>query len=107
VRPTRVLYTGDGTGSLTNLRWSVWSRTRALGSGTDWIANCVPDCASAKRKRVPARVWATRPVAGRFTRLTIQHEGERPDTLFLCPDGSRSRYVRWGVHSPPGLPDVC
>jgi hypothetical protein len=89
VRPKRVLYTGDGTGFLTDLIWSTWTYTVAVGSGIDWIDNCRPDCARAPHRRVPARVRAWRPRNGQFSRLAIQDRGDaRPAILSLCHGGA-------------------
>ena len=59
IKPSVILYTGDGTGALGGLRrgdsrmmrefgrlrWLSWTSSHAEGVGDDWIDICDPDCA--------------------------------------------------------------
>ncbi len=84
VRPAHIVYTGDGSGVLGgfdgsgiahpgHLLWRTWTATQARGSGAVWIDNCTPACASGKFTPYPVTVVASRPVNGRFTRLTLTY----------------------------------
>jgi hypothetical protein len=86
VRPTRIVYTGDGSGILDRLRWATWSPSRAVGSGTVELNDCNPSCAGGTFTAHAVRVIAFRPVRGRFTRLTLRYayRGKR-------------RVQRWGI----------
>src|SRR3954453_17598242 len=55
-RPHRIWYSADTTWLMTNVRWSKWTSTEAVGHGWDHMNNCVPDCASGTWHRVWARL---------------------------------------------------
>ena len=55
------------------IRWKTWNKVRAAGSGTLWVKNCVPDCASSAFRRQPVTVIASKPVNGRFSTLTLRY----------------------------------
>ena len=90
VRPAQIVYTGDGSGILGgfnrggpyprfgSLRWSLWNRQQAVGSGAVWLDNCSQDCAQGTIHPYAVRVHAFDPKAGHFTRLTLSfnYEGE-------------------------------
>jgi hypothetical protein len=92
IRPGRIDYTGDGTGILagadvstlrSRLRWSSWTRTRALGQGDNLISHCqASGCLPSQIRSYPIRLEAWRPAslhgARVFTRLTIWYRGARP-----------------------------
>jgi hypothetical protein len=86
VRPTSILYTGDGSGILGgfdgtgashpgHLRWLSWTRSRAVGFGAVWLDDCSPSCASGTFTAHTVKVVAFRPVRGHFTRLTLLYHG--------------------------------
>ena len=54
--PRTIVYTGDGTGALEQLRWTLWGSRLTEASGVDAIRSCVPDCASGKTSYYPVRV---------------------------------------------------
>ncbi len=71
IAPRRFTITcADGNDYLTRLRWSRWAE-QAAGRGTEWINNCVPNCASGKFVKfyVYVRLW--RP------RFRPHHRGQR------------------------------
>lgn len=93
VRPAVIVYTGDGSGFLAGpgrvsrrnfgrLRWTSWTRSRASGSGANWINDCTPDCAQGHFHGYPVTLFASRPrtIAGHdlFTRLRVTYTGRRP-----------------------------
>jgi hypothetical protein len=89
VRPTSILYTGDGSGILGRLpadaghrafgkrpgflHWTEWTRTHAAAVGTVWLLSCNPDCAASPYFRYPVTVTAGRPRNGHFTRMTLYY----------------------------------
>jgi hypothetical protein len=62
VRPSRFIYTGDGSGYLTITTWSSWTRSGATGTGYDHVDNCVPDCADGTFRVYPASFTFSNPV---------------------------------------------
>jgi hypothetical protein len=97
VRPTRFIYTGDGSGYLTITTWSSWSRAGATGTGYDHLDDCTPDCADGTFHIYPASFTFSNAVScgGRFvfSVLRIDAIGE--------PGGSGTRTYR------PFLPSGC
>jgi hypothetical protein len=84
VAPRRIVLTcADGNDVLRHMSWSVWSST-ALGTGTEWISNCVPDCASGtfRHYRVLVNLWRAELLPGsrdrHYTRLTTIFTHQRP-----------------------------
>jgi hypothetical protein len=84
VRPPVISYTGDGTGFVGGrtssppgnldrggIHWLSWTRRAAFGKGWAWVNDCRPDCAGGRFSKHRAKVRATRPRHGHFTRLTI------------------------------------
>jgi hypothetical protein len=92
VRPAVVNYSNDGSGAFGGaqgrngvtdagrLRWSSWTRTRAVGHGVDWIKSCRPDCAAGHWHRHAATLVASDPERGVFRRLT-DHERRGRHTI--------------------------
>jgi hypothetical protein len=56
-----ILACGDASLGATSVTWSVWTRKKAVGTGTGQINNCKPDCARGKTKTAPMRLRATKP----------------------------------------------
>lgn len=84
VRPAVIEYTGDGTGviggtdgtsiqSPGHLRWTEYSKTRGRATGSVWVNDCEPDCASGTFAAVPVSVRVSSPKYGRFQRLTLAY----------------------------------
>jgi hypothetical protein len=63
---------GDGTTSLWDMTWPTWNSTAAVGTGTEKLDDCTPDCASGTLHAVPVTVTLSKPVlvcvSGRGTR---------------------------------------
>ena len=53
---------GDGTIVLWNMTWSRWDDAAAVGTGTERIESCNPDCASGGQYSVKVAVTLTQPV---------------------------------------------
>jgi hypothetical protein len=80
---------GDSTASLTDMAWSAWSSTQAVGTGTEQLDDCSPNCAAGALHAIPVRVTLTKPVmvcvAGTrrwfWTRVTFRWPGGLPAAL--------------------------
>jgi hypothetical protein len=82
-----VLTCADANDALTKMVWSQWA-TQALGTGTESINTCVPNCAEGhfKHYQVITVLWRqearTSPAKGRaYTRATIIYTGAVPKGL--------------------------
>ena len=53
---------GDGTIVLWDMTWSRWDSAEAVGTGTEKIESCNPDCASGGQYSVRVKVTLTQPV---------------------------------------------
>jgi hypothetical protein len=53
---------GDGTTSLWDMTWSTWNSAVAVGSGTEKLDDCTPNCAAGTLHPVPVSVTLSRPV---------------------------------------------
>ena len=53
---------GDGTVVLRDMTWSRWDDAEAVGTGTERIESCTPDCASGGQYSVKVEVTLTQPV---------------------------------------------
>jgi hypothetical protein len=75
---------GDGTTALWNMTWTTWNATEGVGTGTEKIDDCNPNCAAGTLHAVAVRVTLSMPVmvcqpssgAWYWTRVT-----------FVWPDG--------------------
>jgi hypothetical protein len=75
---------GDGTTALFNMTWTTWNATEAVGTGTEKIDDCNPNCAAGTLHAIAVRVTLSDPVlvcqpsagAWYWTRVT-----------FVWPDG--------------------
>jgi hypothetical protein len=113
VRPTSILYTGDGSGIIGKLpshdfhrvvgqrpgflHWTAWTNTHADANGTVWLLSCRPDCADSPYYRYALRLTAGRVRNGHFTRMTLHYSyhGQKITDTRCVPD-RRSRQV-WGL----------
>jgi hypothetical protein len=53
---------GDGTTVLWDMTWPTWNGTEAVGTGTERIESCNPDCAAGAQYPVKVTVTFTQPV---------------------------------------------
>ena len=113
IRPHTIWYTGDSTGILGriaptvpavgqrpgSLHWKTWTRRRAVAVGTDWIKNCVPDCATSRFYRNPVTVTLTHPRDGHFVKMTI--DDSINGRQYIGTWCNYTGYTYWVL--PPGL----
>jgi hypothetical protein len=106
VKPSKILYAGDGSGFLAGARltahkdaplsWTSWTANSGQGSGLDWINNCQPTCAAGTFHSYPVSltVFRARPELHRnvFTRMTVTYTGKLP------PGTSQNTQV-WKVYA--------
>jgi hypothetical protein len=53
---------GDSTTWLWNMTWATWNSTVAVGTGTEKLDDCTPNCAAGALQAVPVAVTLSRPV---------------------------------------------
>jgi hypothetical protein len=68
--PTNTDFSADAGNIVTDITWSSWTATQAVGQGTWTYQNCVPDCASCSQTPYPATIALADPVNGVFTSMT-------------------------------------
>jgi hypothetical protein len=88
VKPrSEILTCADANDALMKMTWSRWS-TQALGTGTESINTCVPNCAEGHFKHYPVITVLWRQVARKapnsgtsYSRATIIYTGQVPKGL--------------------------
>lgn len=94
VKPSEIVYTGDGSGLLAGrgtsrrtrrfgrIHWTSWNSRTGRGWGGNWLDDCAPDCARGTFTAYPVnlKVYRPRVLAGHrlFTRLQVTYTGRRP-----------------------------
>jgi hypothetical protein len=72
----------DGSGVIRDLQWTSWTSTSATATGTAWVNNCLPNCATGTVIAYPATVTLDQPVSygGQlyFNRLTTYFPDKTP-----------------------------
>jgi hypothetical protein len=53
---------GDGTVVVYDMSWPEWTSSRAIGTGTETIQSCLPNCAAGPQYRVRTVLTFTQPV---------------------------------------------
>jgi hypothetical protein len=53
---------GDSTVSLSHMTWSTWNSATAVGTGTEKLDDCTPNCAAGTLHPVPVTVTLSKPV---------------------------------------------
>jgi hypothetical protein len=53
---------GDSTAWLFDMTWQTWNSTVAVGTGTEKLDDCTPNCAAGTLHAVPVRVTLSKPV---------------------------------------------
>jgi hypothetical protein len=95
---------GDGTTALWNMTWTTWNATEAIGTGTEKIDDCNPNCAAGTLHAVAVRVTLSNPVmvcqpssgAWYWTRVT-----------FVWPDGLPAVFAGDNAPTNPfNYPDI-
>jgi len=88
-KPRTIYFSTDGGNIVSNVAWSSWGATAAVGSGTWDHNNCDPDCAEGKVTKYPTTVSLSDPSGGHFTRLVETQSGPFGETYtFNLPDPS-------------------
>jgi hypothetical protein len=90
-KPNEIVYSGDGSEFFAgakrphkalNLHWTVWSSSKGLGTGYQWINNCSPSCANGKFTLYPVTLAVSQPKKESkyfiFTRLKVTYTGKKP-----------------------------
>ena len=54
---------GDGTTGLWDMTWTSWTGTEAVGTGTEKLDDCNPNCAAGTLHAVPVTVTFSKPVS--------------------------------------------
>ncbi|HTT50890.1 MAG TPA: hypothetical protein VMH35_05800 [Streptosporangiaceae bacterium] len=93
-----VIYVGGTTAFLRTPHWSRWSGSSAATTGTLWVDNCQPNCASGHFRTYPAQVTLSRVAyhkgAAFFSRMRLRYEHS----------GRRDYRFRWGTYSGATVP---
>ena len=59
VQPQQITDSGDGSGYVNDITWTRWGAARAVGTGTQEINDCNPNCAQGNFTGYPARITVT------------------------------------------------
>ena len=76
IKPRDVFFSGDAGNIVTEIKWTRWTQTTALGHGTSNIQGCVPNCAQGSETPVPTSVTLTKPQSGHFTKVVEVRAGQ-------------------------------
>ena len=60
--PSGCVLSGDSTVALWNMTWSSWNTAEAVGTGTEKLDDCTPNCAVGTQHAVPVKVVLSQPV---------------------------------------------
>ena len=83
--PSTIAFSADAGDILTNLSWTSWTRTEAVGYGVSIYDNCIPYCAAGKTTPESTSVVVSDPFNGRFTKI-VEYRMGRSET-FIWPGG--------------------
>jgi hypothetical protein len=75
---------GDSTTALLDMTWSTWSRTEAVGAGTERLDDCTPNCAAGTQHSVKVTVTFSRPVSASCDGTTREYWTQ---AAFTWPNG--------------------
>jgi hypothetical protein len=75
---------GDGTSGLYNMTWPVWNGTDAVGTGTEKLDDCNPNCAAGTLHAVAVKVTFSKPVKATCNGTTHQYWTKM---TFVWPNG--------------------
>ena len=56
-----IIACGDASLGARGMTWSVWSKKRAVGTGTGQINDCVPDCVHGTTRTAPMELRLSKP----------------------------------------------
>jgi hypothetical protein len=89
---------GDGTTGLWNMTWPAWTGTEAVGTGTEKLDDCNPNCAAGKLYSVPVKVTFSKPAKACGTGGTRLYW---TSMSFTWPDGLPSVFSGQNAPSNP------
>ena len=87
VEPTTIGLSGDGSDIVQDIRWAAWEQSGATGHGTVNIESCTPSCAQGAQTPTPVTIYLNDAVNGKFTLLTEDISGGRPQNFPLVGNG--------------------
>lgn len=87
VEPATILLSGDASDVVQDIRWIAWEQSGATGHGTVDLEGCVPSCAQGSQTPTPVTIYLNDAVNGRFTLLTEDISGGRPQNFPLVGNG--------------------
>lgn len=90
-RPVTAQISGDATYFLSNMTWSAWTATTAVGTGTALLDDCNPSCAAGHIYHVPVQITLTQPV-------------KACKTTYNGPPGARYFWSHADFTYPSGVP---
>ena len=90
--PSEIDFSGDGGNVVTDITWSSWTGTEAVGEGTSDPQSCVPNCAQGTDTPVPTTITLLDPQAGHFTQIVETRNG-------LTSDGSYGGQQGWPLQA--------
>ena len=97
IKPTQIYFSGDGTLSIRQITWSSWGASGATGSGSWYLATCLPNCAQGRVTKYPATLTLSAVQHGRFTVLAVTLKGKKAIYHYLVP---RAQTADGCVRSP-------
>ena len=100
IEPALMQFSGDAGNIVTDIEWSSWNDSSAVGEGTWPYDDCIPDCAGGAVKDFPARITLSDPSGGRFTQLTEEQSGPDGQTFTFATRTSVSGFLV-GLLDPP------
>lgn len=88
IEPSEIDFSGDAGNVVTDIVWTSWTQTRAVGEGTSELQNCVPNCAQGTDIPVATAITLLEPDGGHFTQIVETRNG-------LTSDGSYGSQQGW------------
>jgi hypothetical protein len=89
---------GDSTASLSGMAWSTWNATEAVGTGTEQLDDCDPNCAAGTLHAIPVRVTLSKPVT-----ICVAGKGKLfwTQVTFRWPDGLPAAFAGGNAPANP------
>jgi hypothetical protein len=89
IEPSLMQFSGDSGNIVSNIMWSSWNNSSAVGTGAWGYDDCVPDCAQGTVTDYPTTITLSHPSDGRFTQLTEDQSAPFGNTFtFTLPGPS-------------------
>ena len=98
IEPSEIDFSSDGGNVVTDITWSAWMGTQAVGEGTSNLQNCVPNCAQGTDTPVATTITLLDPQAGHFTQIVDTRNG-------LTSDGSYGSHQGWPLQAALKSPE--